>query len=123
MTGSNLSGNARGEQLQLLGGSEVGDVEAGVVLGGQLYCELGALVASLGAANLGVMYHLRVIAIQSLGLSHITTYNLTILAMHHDGHGGCRENLFKCLATINQHIACRAAHKELDARNTMGIEF
>ena len=98
-------------------------MQAGMMLSGQFNSQLGALVASLYAADLGVMTYLRIIAILKLSLSHIAIDNVGILAMHHNRHLGCRKNLLKRLATINQHIAGRTAHKELDARYAARIEF
>ena len=83
-----LAGDTICQQLQFLLSGEVSDVEAGMMLGGKLYCELGTLIASFSTTYLWVMNHLWIIAILKLSLRHIAIDNLSIFTMHHNGHAG-----------------------------------
>jgi hypothetical protein len=103
--------------------SEMGDVEVGMVLGGEFDGEAGALVAGLFAADLWMVCHLRIIAVFCLCRCHVAIDDVRILAVGHNDHGRCGKDTIQSLTTINEHIASRGTHKELDARNAMWIEL
>ena len=56
-----------------------------MVLHGQFYRQAGTLVAGLLATYFGMMTHIGIIAIESLGLLHIAVDDGRILAVRHNG--------------------------------------
>ena len=81
-----------GYQLELLGGGDVGNMQMSMVLSSQFDGEAGAGEAGLFAADFGMVDDFGIIAIEALGLGHVTIDDIGILAMSHDGQGGCGED-------------------------------
>ena len=68
------------------------------------------------------MSNVRIVSIESLGLSHVGVNHRRILTMRHDGHGGGGEDSVERLSAIDEHISCGSPHKEFYSRYAVRVE-
>ena len=101
----------------------MGDMETGMVLGGEFHSQTGALITCLLAADFRMMAHLGIVAVLLLGLCHIAVDDIRILAMGHDGQWGRREDSLQGFPAVDEHIARRRTHEQFDAWNTVDVEL
>ena len=72
-----------GEEFQLPGCRNMGDMQTGTKLAGQFHCELAALIACLFAAYFRMMLHGRILSVLSLSLRHVAVDDSGILTVRH----------------------------------------
>ena len=109
------------EELQFASGRDMCHMQSCPTLARQFHCQRRTPPASLLASYLGMMNHVGVISVFSLCLRHIGIYHCRVLTMSHYGQSGNTEHLFKCLPSVNKHIASRGTHKEFYSWHCMPV--
>lgn len=70
------------------------------------------------------MAHIGVVTIQPFRLLHVGVDDGGVFTMRHDGQRCCSgEDCLQRFLTVDQHVACAAAHKQFDARNAVNIQL
>ena len=101
----------------------MGDMQTGIMALSQLDGFPGRSHAGFLTAYQGVQPHLGVFAIASLERCHILVDDGGVFTMDHDGQrAGSTKDAVEGLIAVDEHIACRRAHEELDAWHAMPVE-
>src|SRR5574344_359089 len=69
-----------------------------------------------------MVHYIWVITIFFLCSLHIRIYHSRILTMRHHWQSRNAEHPFKRFLTVNQHVACGRAHKELYSRHSIAVD-
>ena len=122
-----LARDVRAKQAQLLLGRDVGNMQAGIMAIGQLYCQLGRFQTHLLVTNEGMELHVGVVsARQLLIVCGTLVYELRIFAVCHQRQSlsaSKSKNVVENLLAVNKHVSRAGAHEELYARNAVHIEL